>query len=146
MRKKVYFQKAIVIALTSAMIVGGGFSNLAMPVQAATQNSIIVNNEREVLVAGRTYYVQNENATNFKSSDEFIATVDKDGKITPLKTGYVTISAKVNGKKVKTKFLCVSKFGKTESQMKVDKMLQAENVKNISIVTKKKYGFSNCRR
>ncbi len=135
MRAKKYMQKALVVTLTSVMLAGTVAP--ALPVEAATQKSVVVSNERTVLVAGRNYYVQNENATNFKSSNEAVASIDETGKITPKKTGYVTISATVDGEKVKTKFMCVSKFGVTSSQTKIDKMLEAENVKNISIVTAK---------
>ncbi len=134
MRAKKYMQKALVVTLTSVMLAGTVAP--ALPAEAATQK-VVVSNERTVLVAGRNYYVQNENATNFKSSDASVASIDENGKITPLKTGYVTISATVDGETVKNKFMCVSKFGVTASQKKVDKMLEAENVKNISIVTAK---------
>ena len=109
MRKKYLMQKAFAVTLASAMLAGTVAP--VLPVEAATQKAIIVSNNRSVLVAGRNYYVKNENATNFKSSNESVATVDKDGKITPFKTGYVTISAIIDGKKVKNKFcFCLSEL------------------------------------
>ncbi len=135
MKAKQYIQKAFVVTLTSVMLAGTVAP--ASPVEAAAKKAIVVSNDRTVLVAGRNYYVKNENAANFKSSNESVASIDQTGKITPKKTGYVTISAKVDGETVKSKFMCVSKYGVTSSQTKVDKMLDAENVNKISIVTSK---------
>lgn len=124
-------KKALVITLASAMVVGTIVPT--SPVIAKSKVAIIVSNKRTVLVSGRRYYVKNDNAKDFKSSNKEVATISDKGTIVPKKTGYVTISAIVNGKTIKTKFLCVSKTGTTNSQTKVDKMLKAPNVKKITI-------------
>jgi len=132
MRMKKNLKKALVVSLACAMVAS---TVPAYTVSAATaaKTAITVSNKRTVLVAGRTYNVKTVGATAFKSSNTSVATVSKTGKITPKATGYVTITATVDGKKVTTQFLCVSKTGTTSSQGKVDKMLAAPNVKYITI-------------
>lgn len=123
-------KKAAVITLACAMVAG---TVVPVSVSAAAKTTLTVSNNRTVLVAGRNYKVTTDAATDFESSNTKIATVSKDGKVTPKKTGYVTLTATVDGKTVKKKFLCVTSAGTTNSQSKVDKMLDAANVKKITI-------------
>ncbi|MFA9464590.1 MAG: hypothetical protein ACERKN_09910 [Velocimicrobium sp.] len=132
---KKIMKRAIVVTLACAMVAG-----TAVPTQfvkAAAKTSIVISNKRTVMVAGRKYNVKTKDAKSFQSSNAKVATISKTGVITPKKTGYVTISAIVDGKKVKTKFLSVSKRGVTSSQGKIDKMLAAPNVKKITIKSSK---------
>ncbi|MDK2809201.1 MAG: hypothetical protein PWP24_1938 [Clostridiales bacterium] len=116
-------KKAAVVTLTSAMVVTTVPAVAPLVhVGAAAKTQIVVSNKRTVLVAGRTYSVKTKGATGFKSSNKKVATITKAGKISPKKTGYVNITAKVDGKTVTTKFLCVSKTGSTSSEAKVKKM------------------------
>lgn len=126
MTKKKIVSKILTAALTLAMIT-------AIAVPAAAKETVKVTNNRTVMVEGRSYRVLNEGATKFKTSDSKVAKISSKGKITPLKTGYATISMTVKGKKVSKKFLFVDKNGTTNSQTKIKKMLAAPNVKTITL-------------
>lgn len=128
-------KRAFVVALSCALISG----NVVPAVVGAAGKSKVKEAESEtIIVTGKRYSISNKNAKSFKSSNKKIATVTKDGKIIPKKTGYVIISAVINGKSVKNKFLCVSKTGSTSSQSKIDKMLNSKNVDTITIKNAKK--------
>jgi|GEM_PF-2459806 len=107
--------------------------------EAAT-NVLKVTNNRYVMVAGRTYKVTNSGAYGFTVSNSKVARITSKGKITPLKTGYVTITAKVAGKKISAAFLCVDANGTVSTQSKLNKLLAASNVKKITLKNLTKSG------
>lgn len=143
--KKECFKKALKKGLAVATAFVVGVSVLPGITTAAKEKipaeAIEISNPVSVLAVGDRYNINKvftpENSTDkvkFSSSDTSIADIDSHGIFTVKKSGTVKITAtSTSGAKDTCTILCVSKYGVSSVQSRIDKMLAAKNIKNVYV-------------
>lgn len=121
-----------------------GTANAIQAISVSAKSDIRFTETTTAVAKGeKAQFSINSSEVDWSVSDTLKADINKNGKLTAKKTGWVTVRAKIkdNGKTVKQKILIVNKEGTVSNQKQLNAVLFAPKVTKITIKTEKNRKF-----